>query len=152
MRAKTLTVLVLEDDDAVACGVCELLEEAGYATVRVEGIVDARRTMASRPIHCVILDLELRDERGRHLLDDVAGFRDAPPVLILSGRPEAPSVAKEFGIPHLGKPFSVAELLVAVSTTIEHEMRPIARRQVSGARPRLDVPISDAQVKSGRRG
>ena len=150
MRAKTQTVLVLEDDDAVAGGVCELLEEAGYATVRASTIVEARRAMSARKIDGIVLDLELGDERGRHLLDDLAGFPDPPAVLILSGRPEAPGVAKEFGVPHLGKPFSVAELLVAVSTTIEHGMRPIARRQASGARPKLIPPGADVPQKNRR--
>jgi DNA-binding response OmpR family regulator len=137
-------VLSLEDDDAFAESLRDVLHEAGYALLRARSVVEARRLLGSGCFDVVLVDLDLgetAEARGRHLLDDLASLAGVPPMLIVSGAPEAPRVAREFGIACVRKPVDVDHLLAAIRSTVDHCVRPIVDRQVSGMRRRVDASV-----------
>ena len=150
-------VLSLEDDDVFAESLRDVLGEAGYTLMRARAVVEARRLLGSGCFDVVLVDLDLGENaeaRGRHLLDDLASLAGVPPMLIVSGMAEAPRVAREFGIACVRKPVDVDHLLAAIRATIDHCVRPIVGRQLSGMRRRVDASVLasiEAPPKLGRR-
>jgi DNA-binding response OmpR family regulator len=137
-------VLTLEDDDAFAESLRDVLAESGYALVRARSVVEARKLLGSGAFDVVLLDLDLgatAEARGRHLLDDLASLAGVPPMLIVSGLAEAPRVAREFGIACVRKPVDIDHLLAAMRATIDHCVRPVPGRAVSGMRRRVDASV-----------
>ena len=137
-------VLTLEDDDAFAESLRDVLAESGYALSRATSVQQARHLLGAAKFDLVLVDLDLgasAEARGRHLLDDLASMSGVPPMLIVSGLAEARAVAREFGIACVPKPVEVDHLLAAVRATIEHRVRPVVGRAVSGLRPRIEPSV-----------
>jgi len=131
----SMDLLLLEDDDAFAESLREVLGESGARSVRARTVVEARRALSARKFDVVLVDLDLgegAEARGRHLLDDLAQLAGMPPMLIVSGAVEAPRVAAEFGIGLVRKPFEMDHLFAAIHAAVQHGLRPIRSPHASG--------------------
>ena len=118
--------IVVEDDDALRATLVELLEAEGYAATSVSTLQAARIAMASVVPGVVVLDLSLADEDGASLLAELARDEDAPPVVILSARPDAAWLAVEYGVGVLGKPFHVDDFARQLGRARRERRRPRA--------------------------
>ena len=86
LSAPAVRLLLVEDDEADAFLVRELLDESG-APIEVEWVRtlgEARAAAASRP-HCVLLDLGLPDAVGLDALRQVVAALPGAAVLVLTG-------------------------------------------------------------------
>jgi serine phosphatase RsbU (regulator of sigma subunit) len=83
---KRLHVLLIEDDDADAFLVSELLDEADAAVdlVNAKSLAEARRLMATAD--CILLDLGLPDAQGLDGLRQVLALSGGAAVCVLTGR------------------------------------------------------------------
>jgi DNA-binding response OmpR family regulator len=126
--------LVLEDDPTFAISLGDVLVDEGFVVILATSIEQARRAIEAHPIAIVLVDLNLREQRGRHLLDDLAGIDHAPPMMIVSGADDAAAIAAELGVPFVKKPFALEELLAAIGVTRGFAVRP-HKRSASGPRP-----------------
>lgn len=115
------SVLVIEDDPAIAMGLRINLEKEGYV-VRVEGDgesgLDAARS--DRP-ELVILDVMLPNKNGFEVLQTLRHEGFAMPVIVLSAR--TGEIDKVTGLElgaedYVAKPFSLAELLARVRVAL----------------------------------
>ena len=118
------TALIVDDDDAFAAALGDVMTFAGYRVLRARSVAEARVHIERRRIAIVLLDLGLGEARGRHLLDDLAGMERVPPMLVVSGAAEAPRVANEFGVGCVQKPFALDELQAAIDVTRDFAIRP----------------------------
>ena len=125
--ARKLSVLVVEDDEAIREALGILLAEE-YEVTCVERLAEARAILRSNPPALVVLDLGLRGEHGSELLAELAFVDEAPPVLVLSASRDAADVARDYDVAYMRKPFDVPRLLAAIGSAI-----------VQGARPRRAV-------------
>lgn len=82
------TVLVVEDETAIADVVDFALRKAGFETLRAASLSAARGLLARRDVGFVILDLGLPDGDGLDLCREVRRRSPALPVLVLTCRDE----------------------------------------------------------------
>jgi two-component system, OmpR family, catabolic regulation response regulator CreB len=114
------TLLLLEDDPAIAKTVVFALEREGYGVVHCPLLRDARREMAARTFDALILDVGLPDGNGLDLCREVRTKEPSAghtPVLILSARGEELDriLGLELGADdYMAKPFSPRELVARV--------------------------------------
>lgn len=116
--------LIVDDDEAFASSLGDVMREGGYRVLQARTVAEARTTIEKNRIAIVLLDLDLGDVRGRHLLDDLAGLEKVPPMLVVSGLEGAPRIASEFGLGCVQKPFALDELQAAVDVTRDFVIRP----------------------------
>jgi DNA-binding response OmpR family regulator len=146
-RLSQPTALILDDDEATSVAIGAILEDEGFAVIRAITVAEARRVIEQGRVTIVLVDLVLADERGRHLLDDLAGIERAPPMLVVSAAEDAPRVASELSIACVRKPFGVEELVAAINVTQTFCMRP-EKRTRSGPRRVVDVNDASASLPS----
>ena len=116
--------LIVDDDDVFAASLGDVMVDGGYRVARARTVAEARAHIERHRIAIVLLDLDLGDARGRHLLDDLAGMDRVPPMLVVSGIDGAQRIASEFGLGCVQKPFALDELQAAVDVTRDFSIRP----------------------------
>ena len=120
-----LSLLLLEDDPAIAKTVVFALQREGYAVVHCALLQDARSALAVQDFDALVLDVGLPDGNGLDLCREVR-TRGVTPVLMLSARGEELDriVGLELGADdYMAKPFSPRELVA--------RMRALLRRSAA---------------------
>lgn len=121
------TVLIIDDDTRVLQNVGEMLELENYGVLLVsdglEGITIARQ----RPVDLVICDIVMPVFDGFMVLKQLRAFADTRhiPLLFITGfkhNPLVKQVLEESESECLFKPFTVDELLAAVSRTMSKQI------------------------------
>ena len=118
------SVLVIEDDPAMAQAIADVFTDAGYHPVSVRTLAEGRTSLVEDRPELVVLDLTLETEFGAGLLEDLSSRAESPPVVIVSGFGLAPMVAQRFSVPLVNKPFGVDALLAAAERAIDQSLRP----------------------------
>jgi DNA-binding response OmpR family regulator len=129
-RPRIGTALVLEDDDATASALGEILGEAGYQVHLTATVAAASETLAKERVDLVLVDLGLEEGFGVDLLLDLAERPEAPAVILVSGLDLASIVAHRFGVPLVSKPFAVDGLLQTIDLARRIASRPKRARTV----------------------
>lgn len=117
MNEDMQTVLVVEDDPAVARGLVKGLEEEGYSVVHADTASKARKNFSSGGPSLVLLDLGLPDEDGMLLLNVFRKDNPELPVLILTARDEVEDRVTGLdrgAVDYILKPFALPELLARI--------------------------------------
>lgn len=110
------TLLLLEDDPAIASTVVFALQREGYAVVHCSLLRDARQALSLQVFDALVLDVGLPDGNGLDFCREVRSIGTAP-VLILSARGEELDriLGLELGADdYMAKPFSPRELVARV--------------------------------------
>jgi len=116
-QTKTMRILVIEDDKAVANFVKKGLESEQYAVDVTGDGEDAQMLVEEANFDLVILDLVLPKVDGLDVLKHICSRKPSPPVLILSGRARVEDRVKGLDLgadDYLTKPFSFSELSARV--------------------------------------
>jgi two-component system, OmpR family, response regulator CpxR len=114
-------VLVIEDDQALAQLLRDVLEDEGYQAHHVESLAQAASILEAAPIDLILADLVEFDLLGGQqsilALKAVAGRR---PIILCTGRDEAQQLAREAGIEQvLKKPFDFDRLMEQLKGALE---------------------------------
>jgi DNA-binding response OmpR family regulator len=141
------SVLIVEDNEALALGLRRSLEAAGFqARVATDGTGAEAALDAFRP-DLVVLDLMLPERDGFELLEEMRAGGSRVPVLILTSRGEEVDKLRGFRLgadDYVVKPVGVLELIARVEAIL---------RRTSGARE--EVPsawgFGDVDVDRTRR-
>ena len=145
--AKQQSVLVVEDESAIASFVAAYLKNAGYG-VRVAATgSDALRQLAAERPSLIVLDLMLPDMDGIEICRRVRQDSDLP-VLMLTARDD--DVDKIIGLEvgaddYLTKPFNPRELVARVKSILRRSTPD--RREVASA----TITHGDLNIDAGRR-
>jgi CheY-like chemotaxis protein len=109
--AQDQTILVVEDDPAIADILQILLEDAGCEIIRARSGQEAIELAREHHPDLVTLDLVLPDMDGREILRQLSGDPDLAlvPVIVVSARPYGP-VPEGNVVGALLKPFDATEL------------------------------------------
>lgn len=120
----TLTILVVDDDQAVAELLRELLNDvAGWGATVVHDAAAARAVFHHIRVEVLVLDVNLPGISGLELLDLLRrdeAWHD-PPIIFMSAAPDQPNVQDRVlaeGIRLIRKPFDVDELVAAVKEAV----------------------------------
>jgi two-component system response regulator QseB len=112
-----MKILLIEDDLDLGNGVRIALSDQGMDVVWVRQLADAENHLKTGGCELVLLDLNLPDGDGLHLLARLRRERQALPVLILSARDALNDRLRGLDSgadDYLVKPFELAELLSRV--------------------------------------
>jgi DNA-binding response OmpR family regulator len=111
------TLLLVEDNDAVALGLKYGLEQQGYNVIRVDTVKTAREQARLPLFDLVILDIRLPDGSGFDLCRElrIAGLRQ--PIIMLTARDD--TVDKVIGLEmgaddYVTKPFELQEFMARI--------------------------------------
>lgn len=135
------TILLVEDDPALAMGLCDALEFEGFkvhhCTLGADAIAHAR---AHAP-GCIILDLMLPDMNGYQVCEQIRKGDARIPILMLTARSQEADKIRGLDAgadDYVTKPFSVGELVARI--------RAIFRRLVRETEPDASFMIGAVRV------
>ena len=120
VNAKT-AVLVVEDEESIRRGLCDVLAYRGYAPEAVERGDDGLRRGLSREHALVLLDVMLPGMNGFDVCRELRGALPQLPILMLTARGAEQDVLDGFRAgadDYVTKPFSVAELLARIEALL----------------------------------
>ncbi|MFO1372288.1 MAG: two-component system response regulator KdpE [Candidatus Competibacteraceae bacterium] len=140
-----LTILIVEDEQAIRRFVRAALEAAGYRVHEADTLRRGLLEAGTRKPNLVILDLGLPDGDGVDFIRDLRAWSSMP-VLVLSARIEEYDKVEALDAgadDYLIKPFGVAELLARV--------RAVSRRHVRDASSVAIVAFGEISVDLERR-
>lgn len=142
------SILLVEDDAAIAFMLTDVLGSAGYdVTVAGTGVA-ARAQVEQHPPNLIILDLILPDEDGLVLCSVLKNIANVP-VLICSGtqrRRDAFLSLKLGADDFIGKPFDVYDLLARVEVLLR---RAAQQHALEPALQRGSIRIGNLQIDHG---
>lgn len=111
-----MDVLIVEDDDAVAESVIDVLTDAAFQVRRVSSGEDALSAFRSEAVDCVLLDLGLPDIDGTEVCRRLRALSNVPIIVLSARSTELDRVlALELGADdYLVKPFGMRELIARI--------------------------------------
>lgn len=126
-------ILIVEDDSALATGLCRALSSDKYRTIECHCLKEARTFIRENTYSLVILDVNLPDGSGFDFLQELKQNDSAPVILLTANDMETDIVAGlELGADdYITKPFSLAVLRARVNTALRrtHAERSLASFQ-----------------------
>ena len=120
----TLTILVVDDDKAVAELLRELLNDVSGWGATVVHELPPHEPFPPRSYRVLVLDVNLPGISGLELLELLRSdeaWKD-PPIIFISAHPDQPDVERRVlaeGLRLIRKPFDVDELVTAVKDAVE---------------------------------
>ena len=123
------SILLVEDNDAVALGLQMGLEGQGFQVTRVASVREARCVGVEAHFHLFILDVRLPDGSGFDLCRDLRASGSRQPILILTARDETADkvIGLELGADdYMTKPFELHELLARIRALLRRSYGPLA--------------------------
>lgn len=115
-----MNLFLLEDDYAIATGLCYSLENEGYSVTHASGVKQAIDIISKEKFSLYILDLTLPDGSGYDVCKEIKkqGYL---PVIFLTAYDDEVNVVMgfEFGADdYISKPFRLKELLVRIKSVL----------------------------------
>lgn len=143
------TILIVEDDQAIANVLTTVLSANGYHTLQAATGSLARSIINSHCPNLILLDLGLPDMDGGELLRWLRGWSGTP-VLVVSAREEEAQKVEALDLgadDYITKPFGTSELLARIRTALRHQ----AKLDSGDDLPRDRYTVRDLTVDFERR-
>lgn len=145
-------ILLLEDDDALADTIKELLQQNGYGVDLVHNGNDAIDASYENEYVLYIFDINVPDVNGLELLDSLRKAEDKTPAIFMSSLIDLNTIAKGFAVgayDYLKKPFFPEELLIRVNAKLTHASEDIHYKNLRYSRNKKELYIDDKIVPLG---
>lgn len=115
-----MNIFLLEDDYAIATGLCYSLENEGYSVTHASGVKQAIDIISKEKFSLYILDLTLPDGSGYDVCKEIKKQGDLPVIFLTAYDDEVNVVMGfEFGADdYISKPFRLKELLVRIKSVL----------------------------------
>lgn len=152
MTATTATVLIVEDDDAVARALASSVRAAGYAAGVAGTAAEAIEAITATAPDVVLLDLVLPDGDGLEVCRRMRGWTRTPVIVVsaIDGEEDTVRALDAGADDYVTKPFSVGELLARVRASLRRAA--VAPDSKEGVRAFGDVEVDLARRTVLRRG
>jgi two-component system response regulator RegX3 len=121
MTGRAPAILVVEDEESIRRGLCDVLAFRGYAPEGVERGDEGLRRALSNEHALVLLDVMLPAMNGFDVCRELRAALPELPVLMLTAQGSEQDVLEGFRVgadDYVTKPFSVAELLARVEALL----------------------------------
>ena len=139
------SILLVEDDPALALGLSDSLRFEGYRVVHTPKGEKAIELARSEGVDCIILDLMLPDMNGYQVCETIRANDPILPILMLTARGQEADKIRglEAGADdYMTKPFSIGELVA--------RLRALFRRAGRSVRPSsAEIQIGEINVETG---
>ncbi len=149
MSAAQPRVMVVEDDDAIRTGLCDVLRFGGYIPLSCpRGDTAAREILESSP-DLVLLDVMLPGRSGLEILKEVRAARPTLPVVMVTargGEDDRVNGLERGADDYVVKPFSAREVLARVDAVLRRS----AERPSDVARVTVDATTIDLARREAR--
>ncbi|HEY3127998.1 MAG TPA: sigma-54 dependent transcriptional regulator [Acidobacteriota bacterium] len=132
------SVLVLEDDRALASALRDFLDEEGWEVETAGTVGEARTKVADKVFDLVLADYLLPDEHGLSIFEEIQHRSPLTKVMMMTGVKDMEVAAEAFkkgAADLISKPFKIAELeerigrlMVAKRNQVKAEIQTSARR------------------------
>lgn len=135
------TILLVEDDPALALGLNDALTFEGYRVLQTDRGAEGLALLTKEAPDCVILDLMLPDMNGYQVCSQARAAGNSTPILMLTARGQEADKIRGLDAgadDYVTKPFSVGELLARV--------RAVLRRGVRSSEPLTQFKVGSATV------
>lgn len=145
------TILLVEDDPALALGLRDTLEFEGFSVVHAErGGQGLSLALKTKP-DCVILDLMLPDMNGYQICEQLRSHDAIVPIIMLTARGQEADKIRGLDVgadDYVTKPFSVGELVARIRALFRRG----ARTQGQAARFAIGDVVVDTVAHTLTRG
>ena len=139
------SILLVEDDPALALGLSDSLRFEGYRVVHTAKGEQAVELARSEAVDCIILDLMLPDMNGYQVCETIRERDPILPILMLTARGQESDKIRglEAGADdYMTKPFAIGELVA--------RLRALFRRADRSVRPSsAEIQIGDINIETG---
>ncbi len=142
-----MQILLIEDNEAIAKGLCYSLAQNGYDPIHAATIAGSRSILSEKSFPLIILDIFLPDGDGFTFYQEFISPMDIP-TIFLTARDEEDDIIRglELGAEeYITKPFSTRELLVRIQ-------RILKRRQESNHLNVSDITFDMDKMTVSRQG
>ena len=145
MAANPRTVLLVEDDDAIADMLRSFFERDGYRFFHALTGEEAVERLRIRPVSAILLDLNLPGIDGVETCRRIREFAKTPVIMLTARDSEIDNVlGLEMGADdYVTKPFSPRELLARVKAVLRRSEEPPQR-------PRI-IEVEGFEIDGGKR-
>lgn len=116
-----MKILLVEDNEAIAKGLCYALAQDGYEPVSAVTISDSRKRLEEEDFALIILDIMLPDGDGFMFYQDFIRLQNIP-TIFLTARDDEDNVIRGLKLgaeEYITKPFSTRELLVRIERILK---------------------------------
>lgn len=120
-----MDIFLLEDDDAIAHGLCYSLQNEGYNVTLAKSVSEATDIVEKNDFALYILDLTLPDGSGYDVCKKIKSIGDRP-VIFLTAYDDEVNVVMGFDLgadDYITKPFRLKELLVRIKSVLRRYNR-----------------------------
>lgn len=127
-------VLVIEDDEPIRLGVCDVLAGAGYAALAAASGEAGLALIVSSSLDLVLLDIVLPGRDGLSVLQAIREMRPTLPVILLTARGDVDDRVRGLQLgadDYVVKPFNASELLARVEAVLRRSRRPAGANRVA---------------------
>ena len=115
------TILLIDDEESMRTLFTVALEQAGYRVMTAEHGKQGLNLLEQEKVKLLLVDIFMPEMDGLELIPLVRKAQPAIKMIAISGELHYLNMAKHLGANDtLRKPFSVQELLDAVSAQLEH--------------------------------
>jgi PAS domain S-box-containing protein len=114
VRARSLTVLAVDDDGLVLFNTVAMLEDLGHTALEAHSGGEALEILEKTPVDLVITDQAMPQMSGMQLIAAIRERRPELPVLLATGYAELPAGSAK-DLLKLAKPFTETELAGAIA-------------------------------------
>jgi DNA-binding NtrC family response regulator len=114
------SILVVDDHDGLRDVIAQVLAREGYFVLEAANGTEVFAVLSCATPDLLLLDLSMPTLDGRHVFGAVRVHHPRLPVVLITGAPDAPEIARELGAAgYLSKPFGADALLATVATHLE---------------------------------
>lgn len=120
-----MDIFLLEDDDAIALGLCYSLQNEGYNVTLAKSVSEATDIVEKNDFALYILDLTLPDGSSYDVCKKIKSIGDRP-VIFLTAYDDEVNVVMGFDLgadDYITKPFRLKELLVRIKSVLRRYNR-----------------------------
>jgi DNA-binding response OmpR family regulator len=138
-------ILIIEDDPALASGLCDALEFEGFIAIHSKTGRDGLARARSDQPDCVILDLMLPDINGYQVCEELRRVDNLVPIIMLTARSQEADKIRGLDAgadDYVTKPFSLGELVARIRAIFRRDARAAA------AAPDAKFTIGDVVVNT----
>lgn len=116
-------LLIIDDDSKIRLFLSDILEGWGHIISQAATAGEGKALAAKGDFDVVLLDLDLPDENGLHILPDLTRMPSAPEIIIITGTGDigGAKMAFKYGAwDYIQKPFTIDEVSLPITRALEY--------------------------------